>query len=67
MTTSTHPTSAKRSPRVLRARARAAVSLGQGKLVVHPSRVYELAGVPVPLNATDTLQRGVKPLYSRAS
>lgn len=45
------------SPRVRRARARAAVSASKGTGDILPREIYEIAEVPVPPEATDELQK----------
>ena len=47
----------KESPRVRRARARAAVSASKGTGDILPREIYEIAEVDVPPEATDEIQR----------
>ena len=46
----------KESPRVRRARARAAVSASKGTGDILPREIYEIAEVDVPPEATDEIQ-----------
>lgn len=46
-----------KDPAVRRAAARTAVTAAKETGAVLPRRIYELAGMPVPDNATDELQR----------
>lgn len=61
MTTAERTTSTPLSVR--QARARAVLTASKGRDVVVPRVFYELAGQPVPDNATNELQRGVFPRY----